>query len=211
MTNSEAGKLGYLKSKVKREEHYDLLRKEKLQGYVPVNCLHCGTPIPFEKRDCKFCNHSCAASHNNLGVQKNKGKTIPCNPEGNCLSCGVRVGVRRKYCTNQCQRDGENRVRLAIVAETGDLWQGWQTEGRIRFFLLKTRPTQCAICGITDWVGQPTPLVMDHIDGNSNNWLVDNVRLICPNCDAQTSTYKGRNRGNGRHNRRERYHAVKSY
>ena len=42
------------------------------------------------------------------------------------------------------------------------------------------------------------PLIVDHIDGNYRNILDTNLRLICPNCDAQLSTYKGRNRGRGR-------------
>lgn len=30
-----------------------------------------------------------------------------------------------------------------------------------------------------------------------NNKL-ENVRLLCPNCHSQTTTFKGKNRGNGR-------------
>lgn len=52
---------------------------------------------------------------------------------------------------------------------------------------------------------------MDHIDGNSENNDLDNLRLICCNCDAQTSTYKAKNIGKGRHYRRQRYAEGKSY
>jgi len=31
------------------------------------------------------------------------------------------------------------------------------------------------------------------------------MRLLCPNCHAQTPTYKSKNRGNGRAYRRERW------
>jgi hypothetical protein len=40
---------------------------------------------------------------------------------------------------------------------------------------------------------------------------LDNLRLICPNCHAQTQTYKNKNKGRGRHYRRERYAKGKSY
>src|SRR6266540_5330922 len=40
---------------------------------------------------------------------------------------------------------------------------------------------------------------------------LDNLRLICPNCHAQTETYKAKNMGRGRHYRRERYAKGKSY
>ena len=40
---------------------------------------------------------------------------------------------------------------------------------------------------------------------------LDNLRLVCPNCDSQLPTFKGRNTGNGRYYRRQRYKAGKSY
>ena len=55
------------------------------------------------------------------------------------------------------------------------------------------------------------PVVMDHIDGNSDNWLDSNLRLVCGNCDMQLPTYKNKNKGKGRHSRRLRYQQGKSY
>lgn len=60
-------------------------------------------------------------------------------------------------------------------------------------------------------MGQPIPIELDHIDGNPENNELDNLRLICPNCHAQTPTYKGANKGNGRHERKERYQKGLSY
>ena len=50
-----------------------------------------------------------------------------------------------------------------------------------------------------------------HIDGNSDNNALVNLRLVCGNCDMQLPTYKSKNRGNGRHNRRKRYSEGKSF
>ena len=52
---------------------------------------------------------------------------------------------------------------------------------------------QCAVCGLREWRGSPIPLDMDHIDGDHLNNELSNLRLLCPNCHAQTPTYKARN------------------
>ncbi|HXG93246.1 MAG TPA: HNH endonuclease signature motif containing protein [Blastocatellia bacterium] len=73
------------------------------------------------------------------------------------------------------------------------------------------RGRRCEVCGITEWMDRPAPLELDHKDGDSSNNALDNIRLICPNCHAQTATYKGKNRGRGRYYRRERYAQGKSF
>ncbi|MGE5096878.1 MAG: HNH endonuclease signature motif containing protein [Betaproteobacteria bacterium] len=52
---------------------------------------------------------------------------------------------------------------------------------------------KCAWCGRRKWRSRPIPLELDHIDGDHLNNALQNLRLLCPNCHAQTSTYKGRN------------------
>lgn len=45
------------------------------------------------------------------------------------------------------------------------------------------------------WNEQPLPLVLDHISGNSLDNSPQNLRLLCPNCDAQLPTRGGKNAG----------------
>src|SRR3990172_2134416 len=53
---------------------------------------------------------------------------------------------------------------------------------------------QCSRCSCDTWLNQPIPLELDHINGNSKNNRLENLRLLCPNCHALTSTYRGKNR-----------------
>ena len=81
----------------------------------------------------------------------------------------------------------------------------------VKKYLAETRGDKCEICGLKEWQEKPITLTMDHIDGNSSNNVIPNLRLICPNCDSQLPTFKGRNKGNGRHSRKMRYAEGKSY
>jgi hypothetical protein len=51
----------------------------------------------------------------------------------------------------------------------------------------------CCECGQDEWCGRPMPLELDHIDGDRTNNELVNLRLLCANCHALTSTFRGRN------------------
>lgn len=53
---------------------------------------------------------------------------------------------------------------------------------------------ECNICGITEWQGMPISLHLDHINGINNDNRIENLRILCPNCHSQTSTYAGKNK-----------------
>ena len=52
---------------------------------------------------------------------------------------------------------------------------------------------QCESCLLTLWNNKPIPLELDHINGNNCDNSLTNLRLLCPNCHAQTDTYRGKN------------------
>jgi hypothetical protein len=52
---------------------------------------------------------------------------------------------------------------------------------------------RCDKCGLTEWLGDPIPLELDHINGEHDDNRLVNLRLLCPNCHACTETYRGRN------------------
>ncbi len=56
---------------------------------------------------------------------------------------------------------------------------------------------KCEMCGRASWNGRPIPLELDHVNGRRDDNRLENLRILCPNCHAQTDTYRGRNIGIG--------------
>jgi endogenous inhibitor of DNA gyrase (YacG/DUF329 family) len=131
---------------------------------------------------------------------------MPKKPRTACLSCGketIRAGYR--YCSNQCQADKQHSLYIQkwLSGEEKGLQGHGVVSSHVKRYLREKFGNECCLCGwaaVNALTGR-TPLVADHIDGNWQNNVESNLRLICPNCDSLTPTYAGLNRGNGRKQR----------
>lgn len=122
-----------------------------------------------------------------------------------CINCNKEVtkaNSKEKYCSIQCQANFQMEEKVA---------SGLASSKTLKKYLIKHHGNKCWTCEITEWNKKPIVMELEHIDGNSENNDLKNLSLICPNCHSQTPTYKGANRGNGRHYRRIRYAEGKSY
>ncbi len=133
-----------------------------------------------------------------------------------CMNCNCALFDRSqiKFCSNKCQFDFQQKVWVKK-------WKAGVVNGNIgvsvrnisqhlKKYLIDKFSNKCSKCG---WSKKhPTtgivPLEVDHIDGNAENNLETNLRLLCPNCHALTPFYKNLNRGKGRKWRMDKY--VKS-
>lgn len=124
-----------------------------------------------------------------------------------CKTCGKLLAHNNKsgYC-QLCYVAHNREEKIKKWLETGDVGMTSDTtiRGVIREYILKSQNNKCAICGIENtWNGQPLNFVLDHIDGDASHSSKDNLRLICPNCDAQLPTYKSKNKNSTRLARKE--------
>jgi 5-methylcytosine-specific restriction endonuclease McrA len=52
---------------------------------------------------------------------------------------------------------------------------------------------KCYRCDLKEWFEKPIPIELEHINGIKNDNRLKNLTLLCPNCHAQTDTYRGKN------------------
>ena len=67
-----------------------------------------------------------------------------------------------------------------------------------KILITSGREYKCSVCNIKEWNDKPINLDLDHINGDTFNNALENLRFLCPNCHSQTNTYKGRNVNNGK-------------
>lgn len=78
-----------------------------------------------------------------------------------------------------------------VFVEHSRISIGYKIARRLRRMGWESR---CQICGISEWLGKPLTLHLDHINGIHDDNRLTNLRFLCPNCHSQTDTYCRRGR-----------------
>lgn len=112
----------------------------------------------------------------------------------NCAFCNEEfkyvAGSKTKFCSIVCS--GAYRTSQTNLKIENNIPTDVTTIKRYLFGKSNT----CSICCITSiWNNIPLTLQLDHIDGNSDNNNLNNLRLVCPNCHSQTNNFSGRGKG----------------
>jgi len=49
---------------------------------------------------------------------------------------------------------------------------------------------KCSNCGLDEkWDGKEIIMILDHINGVNDDHRLENLRMLCPNCNSQTETF----------------------
>ncbi len=198
LTKSEAGRLGAIRSTQLAHE----AKQKRIDDYLrsPHQCSNCKENLPYDKRKAKFCSRSCAAQINNTVSPKRTTTILTIT----CVGCGTST-TNPKYCSSDCGVNHRNSLSLQkVIAGNG-------SHGQVKKYLIATHGNRCMGCDDTHKRGIRLVMELEHKNGNSSDNRLENCELLCPSCHSVTPTYKGKNRGNGRAARRQRYQDGKSY
>lgn len=154
---------------------------------------------------------SCVNCHTETTIQSLKNHLLKCSRSFKhlCTTCGKGTN-NLKYCSHSCRardvnprRTKQNPKKITKFEHTLQRFElGLVCERpTIRKCLTYLRGYACTNCNISNWDGKPITLIVDHINGNAGDNTPTNLRLLCPNCNSQTPTFGGRNKGNGRRTR----------
>jgi len=124
-----------------------------------------------------------------------------------CKNCNKEYIVGKSslgiYCSNKCQ--GELRYKTSVTLWLSGELKGWSGKTRllshfVRKWLKETRGSACCKCG---WDKKhPTDnnslTEINHIDGNAENCIPENLEILCPNCHSLTSNFRNRNKDSKR-------------
>jgi hypothetical protein len=125
----------------------------------------------------KFCSRACANSRVRSEETKNKISEGILKSEW-WLSCSYSHNSAPEKIEKQKQTWKQKRDYESAHIFTIKKW------------IKEERGNKCEECGVTEWNGKRLPMEVDHIDGDTNNNDIKNLKVLCPNCHSQTPTWR---------------------
>ena len=87
---------------------------------------------------------------------------------------------------------GKPLIPLEKILVRNNSFQSYKLKKRL--FAANLKSQHCEICG---WAKKTAdgylPLELDHINGDSHDNRLENLRILCPNCHSLKPTHRGRN------------------
>ena len=88
--------------------------------------------------------------------------------------------------------NGKPRIKLEDILQKNSYFQSYKLKKRL--FSANLKPQHCEECGWNKKAPDGRlPLELDHINGDSKDNRIENLRILCPNCHSLKPTHRGKN------------------
>lgn len=135
----------------------------------------------------RFCTKKCAKSFSTQKKREEINRKVSERLKGKQQTRTMHVYSEERKAKQRATFNKRREERLA--SKTFDEL----TKDDKRLVIFREQNGSCISCKLSEWLGQPIPLEIEHKDGDRRNNSRDNLSLLCNNCHALTSTWRGRN------------------
>jgi hypothetical protein len=155
-----------------------------------MQCEKCDVQHDGSYASGRFCSAKCSRSFSTSKVRAEINRKVS-------ITLSRTLSSSEGYVCAQCELHFEFAADYRIHKREAHkrVFENIRKDGTRKIWLIRERGHVCEICRITEWQGKPVPLELDHIDGHPDHNDKTNLRVICPNCHAQTPFHKGANVG----------------
>lgn len=87
-----------------------------------------------------------------------------------------------------------NKTPLDKILVENSEYRGTGNQIKKKLFRANLFEKKCYNCDRKTWMGKEIPLELEHKNGDNRDNRIENLTILCPNCHAQTETYRGKNK-----------------
>ena len=116
--------------------------------------------------------------------------------KGVCKNCGkefiIYQGSHKLFCSPECCKEYRHKEGYKkLLNGDQEIMRPNFNYSNYKQDIMNEQGNTCDICKCEPFHnGMTLPFILDHIDGNASNNRRENLRCICPNCNAQLETRK---------------------
>ena len=162
-------------------------------GYqMNMTCKKCKKDFRPQKGLKSFCSLACRNSRT-FSAEAKKKKSLAAKKNWQEMPSNIKSAKLKKL-GDISRSNAVNHSFWLREQLDNRTWSELGVNSRRRAIVL-FQEGRCGHCGLYEWRGTEISFEIDHIDGNNSNHVRENLIALCPNCHSQTSTWRGRNKG----------------